>query len=71
LVLPKPTDGVVPRLVGLRLERAQAKLDRKGFEYEVQEVEGKQPGRVVFQVPRSGVAAEKGMVVRLAVVKGD
>jgi penicillin-binding protein 1A len=71
LVLPKPTDGVVPRLVGLSLERAQAKLDRKGFEYEVQEVEGKQPGRVVFQVPRSGVAAEKGMVVRLAVVKGD
>jgi penicillin-binding protein 1A len=70
LVLPKPTAGVVPRLVGLNLDRAQAKLERKGLEYEVQEVDGKQPGRVVFQVPRPGVAAEKGMVVRLAVVKG-
>jgi beta-lactam-binding protein with PASTA domain len=70
LVLPKPTAGVVPRLVGFSLERATAKLERKGLEYEVQEVDGKQPGRVVFQVPRPGVAAEKGMVVRLAVVKG-
>jgi len=69
LVLPKPTAGVVPRLVGLSLERAQAKLERKGLEYEVQEVDGKQPGRVIFQVPRPRVAAEKGMVVRLAVVK--
>jgi membrane peptidoglycan carboxypeptidase len=71
LVLPKPTAGVVPRLVGLRFERAKAKLARKGFEYEVQEVDGKRAGRVIFQVPRAGVAAEKDMVVRLAVVKGD
>jgi penicillin-binding protein 1A len=71
LVLPKPTAGVVPRLVGLSFERAKARLERKGFEYEVQEVDGRRAGRVVFQVPRAGVAAEKDMVVRLAVVAAD
>ena len=69
LVLPKPTYGVVPRLVGLRFERAKAKLERKGLEFEVQEVDGARPGRVIFQVPRPGVAAVKGMLVRIAVGK--
>jgi penicillin-binding protein 1A len=69
LVLPKPTHGVVPRLVGLTLERARVKLERRKLRFEVQETERGRPGRVVFQIPRPGVAAVQGMLVRLAVVK--
>jgi penicillin-binding protein 1A len=69
LVLPKATDGVVPRLLGVRFERAKAMLERRNLRYEVQETTRGKPGRVVFQIPRPGVAAVKGMVVRLAVVR--
>jgi len=67
LVLAKPTHGVVPRLVGMPLERAQQKCERRGFKVEVEEASQGPPGRVVFQLPRPGVAAAPGMVVRVAV----
>jgi beta-lactam-binding protein with PASTA domain len=67
LVLAKPTHGVVPRLVGMPLERAQRKCERRGLEIEVEEASQGPPGRVVFQLPRPGVAAAPGMVVRVAV----
>ena len=67
LVLAKPTHGVVPRLVGMPLERAQQKCERRGFKFEVEETSQGSPGKVVFQLPRPGVAAGPGMVVRVAV----
>jgi penicillin-binding protein 1A len=70
LVLAKPTHGVVPRLVGLPLERAQATLARRKLRFAVEETERGRPGRVVFQVPRPGVAAAPGMLVTLAVKTG-
>src|SRR5262245_53112018 len=67
LVLAKPIHGVVPRLVGMPLERAQQKAARRGFKVEVEETDRGTPGKVVFQLPRPGVAAAPGMVVRVAV----
>jgi hypothetical protein len=46
---------------------AQHKLERRGLRYEVEEASKGRPGRVVFQLPRAGVAAAPGMVVRIAV----
>jgi penicillin-binding protein 1A len=69
LVLPKPRHGVVPRLVGLPFERAKLKLERRKLRFEVQETDGRRPGRVTFQVPRPGVAAAPGMLVRIAVTR--
>jgi penicillin-binding protein 1A len=67
LVLPRPTHGVVPRLIGLPVERAQAKCARRGLKVEVEETRKGPPGHVVFQLPRAGVAAAPGMHVRIAV----
>jgi membrane peptidoglycan carboxypeptidase len=67
LVVAKPTHGRVPRLVGMPLERAQRKCERRGLKIEVEEASQGVPGRVVFQLPRAGVAAAPGMTVRIAV----
>jgi beta-lactam-binding protein with PASTA domain len=48
-------------------ERAQAKCERRGLKVEVEEAPQGPPGRVVFQLPRAGVAAAPGMTVRIAV----
>ncbi len=68
LVLPKALQGVVPKLVGLRLARAQAKLDRLHLKWKV---DGSPPSgaTVVAQSPRWGLAAKRGLTVTL-VVKG-
>jgi penicillin-binding protein 1A len=67
LVVAKPTHGKVPRLVGMPLERAQRKCARRGLKIKVEETSKGAPGRVVFQLPRPGVAAAPGMTVRIAV----
>jgi membrane peptidoglycan carboxypeptidase len=67
LVVAKPTHGIVPRLVGMPLARAQRKCERRGLKIEVEETSEGAPGRVVFQLPRPGVAAAPGMTVRIAV----
>jgi len=67
LVLPKPTHGVVPSIVGLPVTVAERKLARRGLRFEVARATNGRPGRVVFQVPRAGVAAEPGMLVKIAV----
>jgi len=67
LIVAKPTHGVVPRLVGMPVDRAQAKCERRGLKLEVEEASQGPPGRVVFQLPRAGVAAAPGMTVRIAV----
>ena len=67
LVVAKPIHGVVPQLVGMPLERAERKCKRRGLKIEVEEAPEGAPGRVIFQLPRAGVAAAPGMTVRLAV----
>jgi penicillin-binding protein 1A len=67
LVLPKPTHGVVPPLIGLPVSLAQHKLEQRGLRFEIAETSKGRPGRVVFQLPRAGVAAAPGMLIRIAV----
>jgi hypothetical protein len=69
LVVPKALQGVVPRVVGLRLGRAEARLERLHLKWKV----GGSPSsvaKVVAQTPHWGVAGKRGLVVTL-VVKGD
>jgi beta-lactam-binding protein with PASTA domain len=67
LVVAKPTHGVVPQLIGLPVARAQRKCERRGLEVNVEQTDKGPPGRVIFQLPRAGVAAAPGMHVRIAV----
>jgi hypothetical protein len=69
LILAKPLHGVVPRVIGLHVDLAQAKLERRKLRYEVTEVEEGRAGQVIFQVPKPGVAARPGMLVKLAVAR--
>jgi hypothetical protein len=68
LVLPKALHGIVPRLIGLRLGRAQARLERLHLKWKV--TGNPSPGaKVIAQTPRPRRAAGRGLVVTL-VVKG-
>jgi penicillin-binding protein 1A len=68
LVLPKALHGVVPKVVGLRLARAEARLERYHLKWKVG---GSPTGRakVIAQSPRWGVSGTPGLTVTL-VVKG-
>jgi penicillin-binding protein 1A len=67
LVLAKPLHGVVPRLVGLPLAKARARLERRHLGVTV---DGGSAGKVVSQRPAGGVAAAPGMTVTLTVAGG-
>jgi penicillin-binding protein 1A len=68
LVLPKALHGVVPRLIGLRLARAEARLERLHLKWKVSG--NPSPGaKVIAQTPGPRRAAQRGLVVTL-VVKG-
>jgi len=73
LVLAKPLHGVVPKVTGLKLPRARARLESAKLMPRVVRMipQRKQPGRVLFQVPKSGVAAVPGMEIRLIVARAS
>jgi penicillin-binding protein 1A len=66
VVLAKPLHGTVPKIVGLRWQKASPKLSRLGLHVTVLFGKGK-PGRVLAQSPRGGVAAAPGMKVSVTV----
>jgi penicillin-binding protein 1A len=66
LVLAKPLHGVVPKIVGLDVQRARSKLRAQKLNVAVRTAPGK-PGRVLAQTPSWGVAASPGMTVRITV----
>jgi penicillin-binding protein 1A len=66
IVLAKPLHGTVPRIVGLNLKQARARLHKVKLHVSVRFADGK-PGQIVSQEPRAGVAAAPGMVVRIRV----
>jgi beta-lactam-binding protein with PASTA domain len=65
-VVAKPLHGVVPRVVGLSVARAKARLFRAKLGVKA---DG-DTGTVVSQSPPAGVAAAPGMAVRLSVRSG-
>ena len=68
IVLAKPLHGTVPKIVGLNLRQARAKLRKLKLQTVIRFGDGK-AGRVVAQEPRAGVAAAPGMTIRLRVGK--
>jgi penicillin-binding protein 1A len=64
IVLAKSLHGAIPKVVGLQLPRAQAKLAR--FKLDVA-VTGGSGGKVISQWPRPGRAATPGLKVTLTV----
>jgi beta-lactam-binding protein with PASTA domain len=67
LVLGRSRFGVVPRVVGLPVDRALEKLERLNLQ---PAVVGGPSGRVIQQEPRARVAAAPGMPIRLVVSGG-
>ncbi|MEP6812456.1 MAG: PBP1A family penicillin-binding protein [Actinomycetota bacterium] len=68
IVLAKPLHGIVPKIVGLNLRQARAKLHKLRLQSRIRFGDGKS-GRVVAQEPRAGVAAAPGMTIRIRVGK--
>jgi beta-lactam-binding protein with PASTA domain len=67
LVLAKATQGRIPKLVGLPLAKAQKKLARLDLVPVIEGAAGGEPGVVLAQLPRAGLAAAPRMQVRLVV----
>jgi penicillin-binding protein 1A len=70
LVLAKPLHGVVPRVVGLSLPQARARLRARGLVPGIARFAEGRAGRVLAQMPVPGVAAEPRMTIRLVVGHG-
>ena len=70
LVLAKPLHGVVPKVIGLPLERAKAMLKALKLKVRVDPGDAGSKARIVWQAPRPGAAAAPGMRVMLAVKGG-
>jgi len=70
LVLAKPLHGVVPRIVGLPIRQARARLRARGLVPTIERFADGVSGRVLAQVPMGGLAAAPGMKVRLVVGHG-
>jgi beta-lactam-binding protein with PASTA domain len=66
LVLAKPLHGTVPKVTGVSVERAQAKLTKRKLVGVVRGV----GSRVVSQQPKAGLAAAPGMRVTLVLGRG-
>jgi beta-lactam-binding protein with PASTA domain len=69
LVLAKAVHGVIPKLVGLPLDRAKKKLERLNLDVDVKGDDG-DGARVVKQWPQRGRAAAPGMKVTLTAKGG-
>jgi beta-lactam-binding protein with PASTA domain len=67
LVVPRALHGVVPNVVGLKLWKARAKLNKRHLTPFVTRFAKGKPGRVLRQTPRAGVAAAANMRISLVV----
>jgi penicillin-binding protein 1A len=70
LILPKPLEGVIPKLVGLTLRDAQVKLRRLHVHVDVAGFTDGPLGKVVAQAPAAGLASDPSLTVSLVVGRG-
>jgi penicillin-binding protein 1A len=71
IFVPRASNGRVPNVVGLALERARRRLANRQLGGLVHSyVDVGRPGTVVAQSPRGGLAATRNMTVRLVVSRG-
>ena len=71
LVVSKATQGVIPNLVGRKLDDARLRLKKLKLEPRIRWSPGKpgKLGRVLEQRPKAGLAAAPGMKVELVVAR--
>ena len=67
LVLAKPLNGVVPRVIGLSIREARARIRSRGFVPVIDRFADGRAGRVLAQTPSPGLAGGKRLRVRLVV----
>jgi penicillin-binding protein 1A len=67
LVVPRALHGVVPNVVGLKLDRAQNVLGKAKLDGVVSRFANGKLGRVLAQSPIAGTAAGRGLKIRLVV----
>ena len=70
LVMAKPLHGVVPKVLGLSLSAARAKLRKAKLGVRVDGLVAGKQGRVLVQAPMPGVAAAPGMAVVVRLGRG-
>ncbi|CAN5179013.1 hypothetical protein BH18ACT12_BH18ACT12_05650 [soil metagenome] len=70
LVLAKPLHGVVPKVIGLSLGEARARLRNRGFVPVIERFADGEAGQVLAQMPPPGVAGGKRLKVTLVVGRG-
>jgi beta-lactam-binding protein with PASTA domain len=70
LVLAKPLDGVVPKVVGMGLQDARRRLRSRGLVPVIVRSASGSAGQVIAQVPKGGVAAAPKLQVKLVVGRG-
>jgi penicillin-binding protein 1A len=70
LVLAKPLDGVVPKVVGLAVQDARRRLRSRGLVPVIVRSASGSAGQVIAQTPKGGVAAAPKLQVRLVVGRG-
>jgi penicillin-binding protein 1A len=67
LVIGKAVGPVVPKLVGLTVEQAEARLAERDLDSEIRSLADGESGVVLRQTPAAGIAAAPNMVVGLVV----
>jgi len=70
IVVARPLHGVVPRVIGLPMRVARAKLRGLGLHAVVAGLVDGPAGHVVSQAPPPGVASAPGLEIRLTVARG-
>jgi penicillin-binding protein 1A len=70
LIVPKALHGVIPKLTGLTLREARAKLRRLKVLVDVAGFTDGRPGRIVAQAPAAGLAARPNLTVSVVVGRG-
>jgi penicillin-binding protein 1A len=70
LVVPKSTNGRIPDVVGMRLERARSLLARRHLAGQVRAYVDGKDGVVLQQTPRPGLAGVRNMTIELVVGRG-
>ena len=67
VVLAKPTDGLIPNVIGLSLTEARTRLSTLGLRMRIAAFSDGRAGRISSQRPKGGGAAKRGMTVNLVV----
>jgi hypothetical protein len=70
LIVPKAMHGVIPKLTGLTLREARAKLRKLKLLVDIAGFTDGRPGKIVAQAPAAGLAARPNLTISVVVGRG-